>query len=77
MGLQELRAGRAGWQPAGVMRPKMGLQELRAGSPQGLAGCRGFETQDGLTRAAGWQPAGVLRPKMGLQELRAGSLQGF
>ena len=37
----------------------------------------GFETQDGLTRAAGWQPARVLRNKMGLQELRAGSPQGF
>ena len=24
------------WQPAGVLRPKMGLQELRAGSPQGF-----------------------------------------
>ena len=49
----------------------MGLQELR------LAARRGFETQDGLTRAAGWQPAGVLKPKMGVQELRAGSPQGF
>ena len=50
MGLQELK----GWQPAGVLRPKMGLQELRASSPQGfgdsrwaykscgLAACRGF-----------------------------------
>ena len=50
MGLQELRAGSlqgldgptraAGWQPAGVLRPKMGLQELRAGSPQGFGDLR-------------------------------------
>ena len=53
----------------------MGLQELRE-----LAARRGFETQDGLTRAAGaagWQPAGDLRPKMGFQELRSGSPQEF
>ena len=50
MGLQELRAGSpqgldglrraAGWQPAGVFRPKMGLEELRAGSPQGFSDLR-------------------------------------
>ena len=30
----------AGWQPAGVFRPKMGLQELRAGSLQGFSDLR-------------------------------------
>ena len=33
---QDGLARAAGWQPAGVLRDKVGLQELRAGSPQGF-----------------------------------------
>ena len=42
----------AGWQHAGVLRPKMAYKSC------GLAARRGFETQDGLTRAAGYGPQG-------------------
>ena len=43
----------------------------------GLAARRGFETQDGLTRAAGWQPAGVLRPKMAYKSCGLPARKGF
>ena len=48
----------------------MGLQELRAMAR------RGFETQDGLTRAAGWQPAGGFETQDGLARAAGWQLAG-
>ena len=58
----------ADWQPAAVLRPKMGLQELRAG---------GFKPKMTLHELLAGSPPGGLRPNMRVQELRAGSPQGF
>ena len=45
----------AGWQPAGVFRPKMGFEELRAGSPQGFSDLRWAYKSCGLAARRGFQ----------------------